>query len=39
LNVIPLRKWAGGLQGFLKALEYLRDGKVSAEKISINIDE
>jgi len=34
LNVMPLKKWPGGLESIPEALEQLRAGKTSAEKIS-----
>jgi len=37
LNVVPLRKWEGGLEGVEGALKYMKESKVSAEKIVISI--
>ncbi|KAG9010811.1 hypothetical protein FRB94_009718 [Tulasnella sp. JGI-2019a] len=37
LNGIPLKVWDGGLDGVSEALDYMKAGKVSAEKVIINI--
>ncbi|RPD59285.1 GroES-like protein [Lentinus tigrinus ALCF2SS1-7] len=33
LKAIPLKRWEGGLEGIQGGLQYMREGKVSAEKI------
>ena len=33
LKPIPLRRWEGGFEGLQAGLQYMREGKVSAEKI------
>lgn len=34
---MPLKHWEGGLDAIPEALEYLRAGKTSAQKISLTI--
>ncbi|KAG9010815.1 hypothetical protein FRB94_009722 [Tulasnella sp. JGI-2019a] len=38
LNVMPLKKWLGGLAALPEALDYLKAGKTSAEKISVTYE-
>ena len=33
LQPIPLKRWDGGLEGLQAGLQYMREGKVSAEKV------
>lgn len=33
LRPIPIKVWEGGLEGIQGGLQYMREGKVSAEKI------
>lgn len=33
----PVKLWAGGLEAVAEGLQYMRDGKVSGEKIVYNI--
>ncbi|KAG8995411.1 hypothetical protein FRB93_001139 [Tulasnella sp. JGI-2019a] len=37
LNVIPIKVWENGLDGGPDALEYLKTGKASAQKIVLNV--
>ncbi|KAG8896487.1 hypothetical protein FRC01_011755 [Tulasnella sp. 417] len=37
LKVMPIKRWPGGLDALPEALEYLRAGKSSAEKIAITL--
>ncbi|KAG9019373.1 hypothetical protein FRB90_003477 [Tulasnella sp. 427] len=37
IKVMPLKKWSGGLDALPEALEYLKAGKASAEKIAITL--
>jgi len=37
LKVIPLKRWPGGLDAIPEALEFLRAGKTSAEKIVVTL--
>lgn len=34
---VPLKRWDGGLGGIREALQYLKDGKASAEKIVLTL--
>ncbi|KDQ11901.1 hypothetical protein BOTBODRAFT_176897 [Botryobasidium botryosum FD-172 SS1] len=37
VSSVPLKHWEGGLAGISEALDYLRQGKVSAEKIVLTL--
>jgi len=34
---VPLKHWPGGLDGVLDAVNYVRDGNVSAEKLVLTL--
>ncbi|KAG8870516.1 hypothetical protein FRB97_009684, partial [Tulasnella sp. 331] len=37
LNVVPIKVWEGGLEAAPEALDYMRAGRVSAQKIVLNV--
>ncbi|KAG9035680.1 hypothetical protein FRB95_010918 [Tulasnella sp. JGI-2019a] len=37
LNIMPIKIWEGGLDAIPEALEYMKAGKVSAQKIVVNV--
>lgn len=37
LNVVPINRWEGGLEGIPAAMEYMKAGRVSALKLVFTI--